>query len=1320
MTINYIEIVRNHPCYHQVDPILLEESFPTNSENTWETWKERVPLYCEREKVFLEIVQWGYDDMSIAQSIKKFTPKLDKEWICFVEQNMDKIENILENNKHHLVIPTMEYWQIIKNNLLICHDMKETITHFFLRIATQHYRDNWEITTMCFRNLLEGKILIGEQENKCFVKGTMVWTLQGCVPIEKIQKGDRVATHNGRFSTVLKTFKNQLGKRTLYHIYNKYGKVATSTHDHPFLVYNQKYNHIIWKNAKDLDQYDYLMKSSLLNNPTTDYSYFNNYPVFNRFINQYPEITGMILSRIHHHKPKIVDQEPTIINLLSHFDIRIKLWEWVLETRQFPFIKGWIKASQPKTYFQSKKEASLVSMVLNLYNYDMVVGRSFYKWYITRPRNRKMENNVLTIDGKTFVRFSHKKKCLARHNHVYTLHVNNDNSYTVNGYIVKNCMGLTPDTMVMKEEGPVPVSQLKPEDVLLDKDQNKVVVKSISKNHYKGTLVSIHNCTLTSYTPIYMTNNEIIDARNITDASIIMTPFLSSFYHDPEIDKEITNNHINFILRYLCDWDVTNINGWLYWPLSFSDKFFINPILQYFHTFQYKIEDYDFYIQKNILENLIDEWLCKLPHVSIDKLRYFFSYMDKQTQKKRLTHEQAYLCNNTRSLLNVKPHLKRYNYIGDIYNIEIEGGDNFCTTQTIISKKIKMNVENHLTNNVSHLYVPDHFFQNINLVDGLWGGVKQASDIWENVIQSQIKNGNPSIICIDRNKGECVSGDTRILTFNGVIPISTKKDEMVSVWNGSHFIDVIITCTGDKKRFLKIYFSNGMCLTCTPYHKFFLKGQKKINASEITCGDELAPFQLPSISTMDVLPSSIVMTLEWIAKRCVYMENFVVLFDRDIESLRDILLDLQYCGLKSEIVHNSFRNEYELKIDRKRWSLLNHRHLNKNNTYIDGDRIEGITVVKKEESPTYQESFCFHEPFSGTSIFEGIATGQCENPTDTPYIQGYIDLSKFLVPNPWKKKIKNYHISVYTMNDCPFFRLLQLENVIMERKNIDHCPEEWNMKRHIHALTSLPAIFMNNTYVGDFVDFWNHYLCPELDFDGLNRAVYWLCRGLDNPCSGNRPIFLEIYGFWEILVSMKLSMDEPKSKQLHSLVFDTIYHAALTSSHDLAVEKGPCVNSNKIISFLDLKITKHEKWNSLWQNILAKGLRNKIYLKTCELEEKNILCRFYDVLKRDLGNDQNILNHVYSRNSVQDLSLPSNLKKLYRNEYELPQMNRLNMILDRKKYQVINDTFHLYIPENMDKEILSEIEQIAWSEGFHAIEIHNKKIKNPHENKKHG
>lgn len=1306
MTDNPIEIIKKIPYYRHVDGQMLEKMFPATSATIpdWGKWKDNIPSYCEKEKVFLDMAQ-REQGMTFAQSVKKLGPRLNKKWVSFVETNMETIENLLETNKHYLIIPRMEFWEIILNNI----HPDETVLYFFLRLATEYHIDNdWETTTLCFRDLLTGKILLGKEEKMCFVKGSLVWTNHGMIPIEDIQEGDRVATHNGRFSKVLKKWANEKGDRPLFHVYTENGKAATATEDHPFLVFSMEYRKIVWKKVSDLTRDDYLMRSSLVERKScADSPYFRDYPSFHQFLHTHPRTAGAHVSMVHNKKSILGEGNGNnYTDLFSSADTRKKIWEWVMETNQHLFIKGWMDIFQSKTYFNEREEANLVAMVLNLFQYDMIVVESSCQWCM-RPRRKVRcfrKNAAILVGDKKFIRFSHRKKERTHHSLVYTLHVENDHSFTVNGYVVKNCMGLTPDTMIMKENEIVPISVLKKGSVILDKDLRPVSVKNVYKTPYNGVIISSY----APHTLLYTKSQEKCPAFRIKDP---LQPNLS-YYYNPDVDK-IMETRLNFVLKYLTGWDVKEITqGWLQWPISHSDQLLLQPIKSFFHAFQYKNHQHEISFQKDVLEDFIDQCIHNLLFISTDKLKHFFCYLERETNNScpsRLTHKQALRCNHTKSILRTMCPLNKYDYMGEIYDIELEEGNSFCTTQTIVQKNVKKEITSwEQQENIPYIYTPDTFFQKINMFNGECDNGRQASDIWDDILHSQIQTGQPSLICIDRNKDECVSGDTRILTRNGVIPISSKKDEIVSVWNGTHFIDVYITRTGDEKRFIKVHFSNGMCLTCTPYHKFFLaKEQKKINASDIKYGDRLASFYLPSISSMDVIPSSIIMTLEWIAKRCVYTEKYVFIFDRDMESLRDILLDLQYCGLKSDISYNSYRNEYELRMDKARWNLINHRHFNKNTTYIEGDWVDDLQVVKIEESQTYQGSYCFHEPFSGTAIFEGVATGQCENIPDTHHAHGRIDLSSFLATNPLKKNLSKHRVIVYTTHNCPFFPLLQKEYDILEWKNIALCQEEWDTKRHLHALSSVPAIFLDNTYVGDFVDFWNHYLCPVFDFDHCRSTVRHLCEILDHSAENvpNRPILLDIYGMMDVLVRMRLSLDEAKSRQLQILMFQTIYHSSLSTSNEMSIQKGPCVNSKKIITLLD---PNQRNDPLLWQNIMSHGLRNRIYLRTLQDEdEKPILCRFYECMKHDFDNET--LEHVFKTNSVQDIDIPSYLKKIYRNEYELPQRERLWSMIKRKAYHIMDDTFHLYIGGQINKEALSELEQQAWSAGFHTIQIHKKK-----------
>lgn len=1338
MTKNYIEIIKRSPYYYQVDGMLLEKKCPDGIyQDIWEIWKKNIPDYCEKEKIFLDIVGMEQqNNKSFMETIRRISPTLDKEFLDFVEKENEIIQQMYQDEAHHLVIPTKQYFLLIRNNIKQCNGVIETIPYFFLRIALQYYRNDWTATRMCFHNLLSGKTLMGLEpytKHTCFTAETPVWTTSGIKRIDQVEVGDYVPTHNGRFCRVIKTFKNKRDNRLLYEVNTMWGRVAIATHDHPFLVYSTEYKQILWKNVSELkSDTDYLLRGNLTGLHAFHlFSPLKEYPLLNKFLHRHPRIVGVAISRImgndgivdmKHHEIKdclenLPNEELTIyediIILLTNIKIRMIIWKWVLETNHYLLVKGWWDAFQSHTFFTDRQEAEMVMMVLNLYKYHVVLKKSPYSslWSLSKRRRNFIfccmrKDDELYIGDKIFVRFSHKKKYYRRPDpFVYTLGVDRDHSFTVNGFVVKNCTGTTPDTLVLTENLLVPIAKLLPGDYILDKTYQKRKVRSVVKNHYEGTVISLHNCCFyATSTNVYMKNKKDFQKiATIEQPDDLASPVLCYYYSAP-IDDRYSSHVLNFILKYLCDWDIWESNEWCHWTISISDYLFLQPILSNFHSFQYTLRKDDVQMRKEPLTSFIDDHLKNLLHISVDKLKYFFSYLDRSNTN-RFNHQQAHFCYTIRSLLGIDPvHFQKQTYVGEIYDLDVEG-DGYCTSGAMIQKDFKISIGNHLWQHASYLYVPDLFFQQINR-DCEWENQKPVSDIWQDIIQTQIALGKPSIICIDRNKNECVSGDTRILTYHGIVPISSKRDEIVSVWNGTRFTDVMITRTGHEKKFLKMHLSNGLCLTCTPYHKLFIVAKDtqeiiKINASEIICGDEIAPFQLPSISTIDVLPSSIVMTLEWIAKRCVYMENDVVLFDRDVESLKDILLDLQYCGLKSEIIYNPHRNEYELRINKSRWNLLNYRHLNKNISYIEGDIVKHLQVVKTEETQKYQESYCFHEPFSGISIFEGVATGQCENMSDVVCIQGHVDVSRYLKTNPLKKQLKNHRVVVYTTSECPFLRLLRLEYNDLEVRDIETWEEEWKIKRHVHALSTLPAIFLDNLYVGNFMDFWKHYLCPVFDTENLRQNVYSLCQGLDNAIDqeknvvnefcfmSNRPIVLLVKGFREVLLQMKLSLEETETQQLNKVIFETIHYAALKASSDLAAQKGPCVNSDKIYSAFETLVRHHE---NLRHNITEHGLRNMIYIRACSDYENNISQQFFENLKQKIGMTD----------------IPNSLRKIYQDDYTLCQKQQLQLMIDRKKYNVVDETFHLYIDNEKLEHELSELQQQIWKEGFHKIRVHHR------------
>ena len=145
----------------------------------------------------------------------------------------------------------------------------------------------------------------------------------------------------------------------------------------------------------------------------------------------------------------------------------------------------------------------------------------------------------------------------------------------------------------------------------------------------------------------------------------------------------------------------------------------------------------------------------------------------------------------------------------------------------------------------------------------------KARDMWFRIMESQIESGVPYIVFKDaanyksnqinigviNGSNLCVSGDTSILTSKGYINIKTHVDKKVKVWNGEEFSEVTIKKTGTDQKLVKIDFSNGSSLKCTPYHKFFItnaaKTQKitKVQADELTIGDKLMRATYPIIKS---------------------------------------------------------------------------------------------------------------------------------------------------------------------------------------------------------------------------------------------------------------------------------------------------------------------------------------------------------------------------------------------------------------------------------------------------------------------------------------
>ena len=139
---------------------------------------------------------------------------------------------------------------------------------------------------------------------------------------------------------------------------------------------------------------------------------------------------------------------------------------------------------------------------------------------------------------------------------------------------------------------------------------------------------------------------------------------------------------------------------------------------------------------------------------------------------------------------------------------------------------------------------------------------------WTKIVQNAWLRGDPGLVFIDTInrttngiKGQvyegvnaCVTGDTKILTDKGHIPIAQLVGEKVNIWNGEEWSEVTPRVTGRNMPVYTVLLSNMEEVKCTDYHKFIVvddyKGTEVIKTTkELEPGDKLVKFDFPEILT---------------------------------------------------------------------------------------------------------------------------------------------------------------------------------------------------------------------------------------------------------------------------------------------------------------------------------------------------------------------------------------------------------------------------------------------------------------------------------------
>ena len=612
----------------------------------------------------------------------------------------------------------------------------------------------------------------------------------------------------------------------------------------------------------------------------------------------------------------------------------------------------------------------------------------------------------------------------------------------------------------------------------------------------------------------------------------------------------------------------------------------------------------------------------------------------------------------------------------------------------------------------------------------------QAIDLWQHILESQIETGMPYItykdnvnnksnqknVGIIRSSNLCVSPETRILTDKGYFPIKQLENQKVNVWNGDRWSEVTPVKTGENQKLIDICFSNGMKLTCTPYHKFLvgegiktctrvsaegLRPRKdrlvsKWNAPLVYKGEKLENAYLSGYNNVKQISNNrgefmyedksecvpingdLSSKISWISglidSRAILHKTFLEIQSKNQDFLICIKLLLQTLGINqsrsikgSLMIYPSDVNE----LVRLGMRTLE-KDINLQNIYLDID----LYVTDILDYERVDDTYCFTESLNHAGVFEGILTGQCNE------IVEYSDSKEYATCNLASICLPKF------VNNGEF----------------DH-----------ESLIRVVAVVVKN--LNKIID-TTYYPVPETKQSNMRH----------------RPIGLGVQGLADVYSKMNIAFDSDEARVVNKQIFETLYYSAVNTSNQLAEKYGAYETFNGSpfsegkLQF-DLWGVKKEDllmnydWDTLKENVKKHGTRNSLLTalmptaSTAQIMKNNEAFEPYSsniYVRKTIAGEYIIVNEylvnkllqlglwnkemyeeiLYYNGSVQKIKrIPQHVRNMFKTAFEMKQIAIVRQAVERGPFIDQTQSMNLFqsVP---DFNKLSSSHFYSWSNGL--------------------
>ena len=344
-------------------------------------------------------------------------------------------------------------------------------------------------------------------------------------------------------------------------------------------------------------------------------------------------------------------------------------------------------------------------------------------------------------------------------------------------------------------------------------------------------------------------------------------------------------------------------------------------------------------------------------------------------------------------------------------------------------------------------------------------------------------------------------------------------------------------------------------------------------------------------------------------------------------------------------------------------------------------------------------------------------------------------------------------IKVYTKSNCKWCRRaknwFKIRNIEYTETHLkDDELEEFKKK---HAVDTVPLIYVNNNKIGGFKDLKkSSAFMPSFDYDLLHQITKVVTENLNKVIDRNfyptkktrtsnfkhRPVGIGIQGLADTFALLDIPFHSDEAKVVNAQIFETIYHAALEKSMELAQQQGPYDTfkgspaSKGVLQFdmWGVYPTRYP-WSVLKQKIQLNGLRNSLLIAPMPTASTSQILGFNECfepftsniyLRRTLAGEFVMVNKylmneleeldlwtdevkngiIKNNGSVQNIeAIPKHLKDKYKIVWEIPMKHLIDMSADRGAFICQSQSLNLWM-KDPDYQRLTSMHFYSWKKGL--------------------